>query len=104
MGSMFLLHDVSGMGADFDVLDLIIVEDKIYVVLMPSTEGDALVCSTLMEQGWYEEGERGVRDVCILEYKEEADGKGVYRRVEEDVLTDIFGRFRRRNAKRLRFE
>ena len=103
MGSMFLVHDMTGLGADFDVLDLIIVEDKIYAVLMPSTENDALLCGAFMEMSENQEEERDARDVCILEYKEDTEGKWVYQRVEEDVLTDIFERFRRRNANRFRF-
>lgn len=104
MGNMYLVHDPAGLGADFDLLDLIIIDDKVYVVLMPSTAGDALVCSTLMEGSLNEEGEQDGRDVYILESKEDTDGKGVYLRVEEDVLADIFQIFRRRNANRFRFD
>lgn len=102
--TIYLLHDQSGMGVDFQVLDVILTEDRIFVVLMPATAGDSLICSNMMEH--LEESlpaAEPAADVCILEMKEEKDGKCSYIRVEKEWLEKIFSLFRKRNGERFRF-
>ncbi len=107
--NLYLIHDQSGMGVDFDVLDLIILEDRIFVVLAPATSGDNIICSTMME-GLKEklgcasesDGHEDERYACILEMKEEDSGCS-YMRVDGKMLEEIFAIFRKRNEHRFRF-
>jgi len=109
--NLYLIHDQSGMGVDFDVLDLIIVDNRIFVVLAPATAGDNLICSTMMEGLKEKLGETAApeardeeRYACILEMKEEEDGSCSYMRVDGKLLEEVFGMFRNRNARRFRFK
>ena len=109
--NLYLIHDQSGMGVEFDVLDLIIAEDRIFVVLAPATAGDNIICSTMMEGLKEKLGETAASDgleeeryACILEMKEEEDGSCSYMRVDGKLLEEVFGMFRNRNARRFRFK
>lgn len=109
--NLYLIHDQSGMGVDFDVLDLIIADNRIFVVLAPATAGDNIICSTMMEGLKEKLGETAAsearedeRYACILEMKEEEDGTCSYIRVDGSMLEKIFGMFRKRNARRFRFK
>ncbi len=109
--NLYLIHDQSGRGVDFDVLDLIILDDRIFVVLAPASTDDSLVCSTMMEGletalGCTPETEEMKYDcyVCILEMKEEEGCRCSYERVDGKMLEEIFQLFRKRNACRFRFQ
>lgn len=97
---MFLVNSETGMGIDFDILDWIQTEDKVYVVLMPASLEDRKICSEMMEPS--QEGS-GEWDVCILEAGEDQDGRGQFLRVEGDTLDQVFQLFRQRNQDRFRF-
>ena len=88
--NMYLINRETGTGADFQVLDWIQMEGRVYVVLMPATETDREICGEMMEpsDGW---------SVCILEVGEDRDGRGQYFRVEDHMLDQVFQVFRRRN-------
>lgn len=109
--NLYLIHNQSGRGVDFDVLDLIILDDRIFVVLAPASTDDTLVCSTMMEG--MEEAFECILDaedtksdwyVCILEVKQEDGPRCSYERVAGNMLEEIYRLFRKRNAHRFRFQ
>ena len=99
---IYLIHEDTGMGVEFEVLDRIQVGRKQYIVLLPLTAEDTEVCSSMMEP--LEETDMDdCIDVCILEVGESRNGNNQFLRVEDDILDCVFKLFRDRNEERFQF-
>ena len=99
--NLYLIHDQSGIGVDFQVLDLIIVDDRLFLVLTAAAAEDAMILDTMMETA---EQEDNCIDVCILEMTEDRDGRCSYIRVEPGLLEEVYEIFRKRNESRFQFQ
>lgn len=99
--NLYLIHDQSGIGVDFQVLDLIIVDDRLFLVLTAAAGEDAMILDTMMETA--EQADNCI-DVCILEMTEDRDGRCSYIRVESELLEEVYEIFRKRNESRFQFQ